>query len=241
MRNLLLFMLLVGLFVFGTRTNGFYFGGIRGEGPTIAQTRDLPTFHTVESDISADIVLHMAPETRAVFSIEANLAPLLQTVVEDGRLRIYFTKPVNYQHNLVIDLYAPAYDGLSMQGSGNVTAADSLKAQAFRVDLTGSGNIKLDRLVCDQLDASITGSGGIELGGMARQMDVNIGGSGECQLRGLSAQTGKVQITGSGNVYCTVQESLDALITGSGDVEYTGAATTIKSSVTGSGDIRRAN
>ncbi len=242
MRNLLLFMLLVALFVFGSQQGGFQFfnfGGTQGKGALVSQTRDLPAFHAVESGIAADLVLHVAPESRIAFSIQENLVPLLKTEVEDGCLKIYFSESVNYQERLVIDVYAPSYDALLMMGSGNMTLQDSVRAQTFTASLSGSGNIRVRQLTSDQVDVSITGSGNVEMGGSTRGMKADISGSGECQLRELSAQSAQVQVTGSGDVSCTVQESLDAAITGSGDIEYQGSATAVKSSVTGSGEITK--
>ncbi len=55
MRNLLIFMLLVAVFVLGNRScnfGNFSFGGVSGEGPVQTETRTANDFHAIDFNIS---------------------------------------------------------------------------------------------------------------------------------------------------------------------------------------------
>jgi hypothetical protein len=88
------------------------------------------------------------------------------------------------------------------------------------------------------VEARISGSGDIELGGNANDLDVVISGSGGFKGYNLKSKDVSVTISGSGNVETAVDGPLDAKISGSGSVYYKGnAAISFKSS--GSGKVKR--
>jgi Putative auto-transporter adhesin, head GIN domain len=66
---------------------------------------------------------------------------------------------------------------------------------------------------------------------------VAIGGSGTALLSRLIARDATASIDGSGSIVLTATHSLDAGISGSGAILYTGNPTQITKSVTGSGTI----
>jgi len=60
MRNLIIFMLLVGVFVLVKRSCHFSFLGVRGEGPLKTETRSLSGFHAVALDLSGDVEISVS-------------------------------------------------------------------------------------------------------------------------------------------------------------------------------------
>lgn len=242
MRYLLIFMLLVGLFMFGSRSfhcNNFGFG-IRGEGPVKTETRSASDFHALETSIAGDVEVSVADNYSVEVQAQENLLPILKTEVKDGVLKIYFSENVSHHENLKIRVSAPAFDGFSIGGSGTIRAMTPIRAENMKMEIAGSGDIFITQAEFGSATTSIAGSGGIELGGKANSLKSEIAGSGDVKAKHLTANELDVSISGSGSVTCDVVQTLKAAIAGSGDVYYSGQPV-VETNVSGSGSVKRLN
>ena len=144
-----------------------------------------------------------------------NLLELIETVVEDGTLKIRFAQSVRTKIGPEFEI-----------GIGTIE----------EVSIAGSGDVKIRQLDTDKLDLSITGSGDCLASGNTSHVSLAIAGSGEADLRKLQANSAKVRITGSGCAIINAKENLSAKISGSGNIRYL-KNPKIQKAVTGSGSI----
>lgn len=240
MRYLLIFMLLVGLFMFGRRSchiNSFGFG-IKGEGPVRTETRDVSDFHAVEVAVAGDVEVSVAENYFVEVQTHENLMPVLKTKVENGTLKIYFDESVSYSEGLKIRVSAPAFDQFTLGGSGTIKVITPIRSDKMALDIAGSGDIFVPQGEFNTLTTSIAGSGGIEIGGTAGILKSEIAGSGDVKGKQLTARELDASIAGSGSVTCDVVEILKAEIAGSGDIFYSGDPQ-VDADVSGSGKVKR--
>lgn len=241
MRNLLIFMALVGIFVLSKRSchgNFFHFGGISGSGPVQTETRIATGFNGIELDISADVEVTVGETYAVEVSAQQNLLPLLKTVVENGALHIYSDENFRNAEGIKIRVTAPVFDRFEVSGSGTLRVLNAIRAEKMNMSVAGSGDIFSMQSDFGSLSTSIGGSGTIELGGKANDMTSDISGSGDVKAKQLSTNSLKVSISGSGTVTADVTTSLDASISGSGDVFYSGTPS-VETSVSGSGTVKK--
>ena len=240
MRYLLIFMLLVGLFMFGSRTFHFnFFGsGIKGEGPVKTETRSAGDFHAIETSIAGDVEVSVADNFSVEVQAQENILPILKTEVEDGTLKIYFSENVSHHEDLKIRVSAPAFDRFSLGGSGTIKVITPIRADNMKMEVAGSGDIFVPQADFGSAKASIAGSGSVELGGKANTLETEIAGSGDIKAKQLTANTLNVKISGSGSVTCDVVQTLKASIAGSGDVYYSGQPA-VETNVSGSGSVKK--
>jgi len=242
MRNLLIFMFLVAVFVLGSRScnfNNFNFGnGIKGEGPVQTETRTVTDFHAIDLNISGNVEVSIGENYAVEISAQQNLLPLLKTEVKDGALRIFCDENMNSSEGIKIRVTAPAFDRFSLAGSGEIRVMNALRAEKMDLNISGSGDVFCPQSDFGVLDISIVGSGDIELGGKTNDMKADISGSGEVRAKSLTTNTLKVNITGSGTVTADVSMDLVANISGSGDVFYSGSPK-VESNVIGSGSVEK--
>jgi hypothetical protein len=239
MRYLIIFMLLVGLFVVGRRWSPFTAFGVRGEGPTVTEVRTVADFHAVKSDIGGKVEIRTGSAYGVTVHVQQNLLPLLKTEVNDnGVLRIYFDGSVNMQQEPKIEVTAPAFDALTLAGSGEIRVLNAVQADKLTVTLAGSGDVVVPSVQLSTLEGQITGSGSLQFGGTAQHFEAEILGSGDVLAQNLRVQTLDASIAGSGSVHCAVAERITGSIAGSGDIYYSGdPRTNVK--ITGSGDVQR--
>lgn len=241
MRNLLIFMFLVAVFVLGNRScNGFHFGfgGITGTGSVQQETRSISNFHAIDLQISGVVEVTIGENYSVEIFAQQNLLPILKTVVEDGTLRIYSDENFNTSDEVKVRLTAPAFDQFSINGSGTIRVLNPIKSDSMALNVGGSGDI-----ICTQgefrvLNTSIDGSGTIELGGKATDMKCDISGSGDVKAKPFTTNSLNVSISGSGTVTADVLKELIASISGSGEVFYSGAPN-VETSVSGSGSVKK--
>jgi hypothetical protein len=241
MRNLLIFMFLVAIFVVGKRScNGLHFGfkGVKGEGPIQTETRSVSGFNAIDLEISGDVEVSVGENFFVEVAAQQNILPVIKTVVENGALRIYCDENLWSSGDIKIRVTAPAFNRFDVGGSGMIRLANALKSERLQLAVSGSGDIKCPQIEVGNLSADIAGSGAIELGGTAGDMRANIDGSGDVRAKGLTTNTLQVNISGSGSVSADVGSSLKADISGSGDVFYSGSPT-VEKNISGSGNVEK--
>ncbi len=139
---------------------------------------------------------------------------------------------------LKLEVTVAGLRGIEVSGSSNVVCKDKLLAEKFEIGIAGSGGIKAE-LEAEKVTVDIAGSGDVKLSGSTACLSASIAGSGELMAGGLRAQSVSVDIAGSGDAEVCADKSLEASISGSGDVVYCGQVKNVKLHSAGSGSVRR--
>ena len=128
----------------------------------------------------------------------------------------------------------PSIRSAQITGSGNM-AVDRAVAAAFEAGLTGSGDLNIDKIEAGAATLRLTGSGDIRAAGQVPKLSLAVQGSGDIDARDLAAETVDVAVRGSGNVRSAARRSATISVAGSGDVQVSGTKDCTISQ-TGSGD-----
>ena len=213
---------------------------IEGNGVIKRQQRELGHFTGVANSLAAKVEVRIGNTESVTIETDENLLPLVETVIEDGMLKI---QPARRHTNLrtrtmKIIVQAKSLDRISLGGSGTIDS-DALRARKMQVDLGGSGTINLKGVEADSLSVNLGGSGDLNTaGGAAKNVSISIGGSGNVKLGAVRSDSVSVTIAGSGEATVWAKDALSLTVAGSGDVNYYGDPRVTKS-VVGSGTARR--
>ena len=213
---------------------------VTGEGPAVTETRDLKNFTGFKSGVSADITLKQTSGSyNVVVKGQKNIISLLKMEVVDGTLKIGFEKgySIGYKEPLKITIEAPSFAYLGMSGSGNVEADGTLSGDKMTISISGSGDFDLKNIKYTDISVGISGSGDVDLAGSVESVDLSISGSGDLNAESLKAQKARCRVSGSGDISLNVSKELDATVSGSGDIRYVGKPASVRTRVSGSGDI----
>ncbi len=134
-----------------------------------------------------------------------------------------------------ITITAPSVNGLSLAGSGDITA-DNLQGDAVKIELAGSGNITVNTVTAKRIKSELAGSGDIVLAGKVDSGEHEIAGSGDLNASKLAHMNAKISIAGSGNADVNATGTVTSEIIGSGDINVTGGAK-CTGSETGTGSL----
>lgn len=182
----------------------------------------------------------------AGFSVQAQGDPRalarLEIGVRNGVLRIRRKNDwrdimPGEDHGATINVTLPALRQVTLAGSGDMNV-DLLGGDAVDASVTGSGDLTIERVDARRVDFAAVGSGTLTtLGGRAGQAKYSVTGSGDLKTRGVASSSGTVSIVGSGDVEAHITGDADVSILGSGDAAISGT-TRCSISRVGSGEAR---
>lgn len=213
---------------------------VQGNGTIKRQVRDTGHFSGVAVSLPGTVEVRTGSGQEGVtIETDDNLLPLIETVVEDGTLKIRNKhNTILRTRNLKIVVQARELDRLALGGSGTIDA-DTLRGPRVRFDVGGSGTIKIKHIEAEAVSVKLGGSGDLKGGdGTARNIAIAVGGSGTVDLGHVRSDSASVTVAGSGDATLWVRNSLSLTVAGSGDVSYYGDPQ-LSTSIVGSGKVRR--
>lgn len=172
--------------------------------------------HGIKLTTSAHVEIRQGATASVVVKCDDNLEELISTKVVDDDLIISATGSYTTREGVAVLITLPRPD---------------------EVELAGSGDIEIKDVTLDSLELELTGSGTIKARGDVKELKVTLAGSGDVKTDQLVARKVTAEITGSGDILVQATQSLNATISGSGRLMYTGSPVDLKKSVTGSGSI----
>jgi hypothetical protein len=212
---------------------------VSGSGTIKSETRAVSGFTGISLSVNGLVEIQQGGAEGVTVETDDNLLPLLETVVENGTLKIRpATRNTSFRtRKIKFIVYAKTIDSLDIAGAGDIRA-EVLKVSALKTSIAGSGDIRIKALDADALTVSIAGSGDFAAGGRAASMDASIAGSGDIKAGNMESKAVEISIAGSGDATVWARETLKVSVAGSGDVKYYGDSQ-VKKSIGGSGSVKR--
>jgi len=230
-------LLLSGVLLISCSSDYPFFSSVKAEGPTVREKIKLDEFKSLNLMISANIQIQQGDVQEVEIEAPRNLIDLLNKEVDDKNWKIKFDKNVRYSEKITLHITVKELTGAAVSGSGSIKGIGDFKNnKSGSLIISGSGNIEIT-MDCQEMEAVISGSGNIQLSGRTSDLDAVISGSGDIHAEKLKAKDVTIAISGSGDGYFDVTESLKVSILGSGSVFYNGTPK-IEASVTGSGKVK---
>lgn len=212
-----------------------------GEGPVVTEDRAVNPFYAVKSSISADVHFTQSAVRGVKVSAQRNILNVLETYTSGNELIIQYRNntSVRSRERIQIEVSSPEIHGLTISGSGNISASDTIESSDLSLTISGSGNIRLDDVITNSLKAKISGSGGILIsGGKINKESLTISGSGSINTENAPAVDVTTNTSGSGEMRVHAVDKLNVKISGSGSVYYKGNPET-DVRISGSGRVRK--
>ena len=137
----------------------------------------------------------------------------------------------------VLDRFSGSNLDLFVKGSGSIDMLGDYQKVYLEVD--GSGDISMDTEAIE-FETRVKGSGDVFLTGETQIHNVDMDGSGNLESFDFVSEVCDVKIEGSGDADIHVTDELSVRILRSGDVRYKGTPT-VDANITGSGQLESVN
>lgn len=210
----------------------------------VSDERQVSNFSGISAGGSLEIKVTMGNKESLRLEGDADAIANITTEVVDGILVIKpKTKWSNWStrfgnNRIKVYITAKKLNSIAMSGSGSLTLENTLNTTELSTSLSGSGTINGTANV-KNLRVTLSGSGNMNISGKSESSSLTVSGSGTFKGKNFSSDNVSVQVSGSADVYTgTVNKALDAVVSGSGSVNYSGNAV-VKKTVIGSGSVSK--
>ncbi len=181
--------------------------GQAGSGISKTESRDLESFERIELSEFGTLNVTIGETPRVTVTTDDNLVQLVETVVENGCLRIKPVTAINPQVDLVIDVTLPKLTSVEVAGAASLNLKD-IQAESLDIELSGACHVQ--------------GSGSVT--------DLSLEMSGACRakLRSLKTENTVVEISGTGSATVFASVSLQAEASGLAKIACYGNPTQVQ-------------
>ena len=214
------------------------FGGERGSGNVIKETRDVSGFHGIEVGGAFEVILIKANKEKVVLEMDDNLLPYVSTKVFGGILEIDNKKDFRNPTELKVTIYYKSIDEIDLSGAASIYSEDIIKTESLEVEASGASDIEL-KLDVAFLEADFSGASKVEFSGRAESVEVEA--SGATVYRAIDLETESCEIDASGasvaRIWVTEELSLEA--SGASSVRYKGSPSIDLISISGAASVRK--
>jgi hypothetical protein len=214
---------------------------LRMEHSTDVQNRKVSGFHAVASTGSFDVVLKQGNTEGVRVEADAEVINEIVTEVRNGTLLIHSKNTHNwgnFWNNRKITIYvtAKSLNSVALTGSGSLKMENEFIADKIQLKLSGSGDFE-GKINVKTVEVMISGSGDFNVAGKADESTIALSGSGDFDGNRLITKSTAIRISGSGDANIYASEKIDASVSGSGDIHYSGHPKSVSKIARGSGDI----
>lgn len=240
MKNIWLFGIVLSAAVLSGCT---YWGRcVDGAGPVVEEIRETGYFTGVRNTGSFDVYVTRSDEIRVEVKAQESLIDIIETRVAGNTLIIELRNNTCIRSSLKIEVHVsmPETEELALDGSGRVFA-DMLSSAEVKISNSGSGNMQIDSTMSESLALNNSGSGSIDVGdSYTDNMDIMQSGSGSIQCANVSGPAEvDIRHNSSGRISAVILDvvELDAMISGSGEIELAGYGEFAEYALSSSGRI----
>jgi hypothetical protein len=184
-------------------------------GGTASEVRATGAFRGIEIAGTIEVEARIAPATRVEVIGEPDRVKQVITSVAGGVLKID-TKGKTGRSRLRVVVTALALETFSISGTGELRATG----------LDGG-----------TIEASIGGTGAMQLAGKAQALRLSVPGTGEVRAKDLVVADATLDVAGTAEAKLYATRSVDARIGGTGAIRVHGRPPTVKKSITGTGIV----
>lgn len=211
--------------------------GIDGNGERDSETRKLASFVKVRTDTELDVEIVQGDRQRVVVDLDSNLLELVQTHVDNETLYIttvhHIGERLDGPH---VRVTVPELAAAKVSGSGSMVLGLDQPELPLDLYVSGSGSLRFEGRTA-AVGAFLSGSGDMRLLGETRDVEFAVTGSGSIRGRELAADSGSLDLSGSGDISADISESVSVRLSGSGQIDLYGGASIDGYDVSGSGDL----
>jgi len=216
---------------------------VRGNGNIKTEDRSVSDFKNVEVDGAAKVLVSQSDHSSVRIECDENLLGYMEVSQQGDRVIIrerhgYHLVPTN---DIKVYVSTKVYNQIKVSGAVDIIGQSKISnPEDLALSVSGAGDIKMD-VDAPRLTADVSGSGSVDLKGQTKDVDLDLTGAGHAHCYDLLAENTKVDISGAGDAEVFASVKLEATVSGAGNVNYKGNATTVNQHVSGAGSVHKAD
>jgi len=190
--------------------------GIKGDGVLKTENRPLSDFSVLEVTGAYQMKWTSGKPALSI-STDQNLLPLIKTSVTGNTLQIESEQTLAPTKGITINLSSASLADVRLTGAISFTAS-KLSGHELKLESNGASSISVD--------------------GSVTNLEVTLSGASKLDAKSLQTQTATVSLNAASYADVTVTETLNASISGTGLLTYSGNPKSVEKNVSGVGRIQ---
>lgn len=190
---------------------------LKGSGREKTVTRNLSGYQRIQIGSGGFDVVYTAGKTYSLkITGDDNLVPWLEADVANGELRLSMTRSYSGKLPMTVAITSPKLEAVAIEGTSTIRL-NAIRAANFLIHSDGAGDLTAN--------------------GQVAFLKIHIFGTGDVDVKQLIADQVQVEVKGAGDVVLTARKSLNASVSGVGDLVYFGRPKNVHTKISGVGDI----
>jgi predicted ester cyclase len=188
---------------------------------TGGESRDVHDFQEVELQGIGTLRITQGDTEALTIEAESRLLRRIESSVRNGRLIIRPSRPIRTREQIIYNLALKQLTALDISGAGQAEAAQ-LTGDRLHLGLSGAGTIAIDALTATTLDVAVSGNAVCTLAGTIDSQTVVLSGASRYVAGDLASNVASVVVQGAAKATVRVAGTLNAQISGAGQIDYYG-------------------
>jgi len=201
------------------------------------QARVIGDFTGVKAGDAFNIEITQGETNSVNVDAPENVQAQIKTELKEGILVISSEGNIKSDKPIIIAIGIKSLNSLDISGSADVNSKNQLTISNLMIESSGAGDVHLDVKGGD-IKTKISGAGDVTLKGNIQNLDATISGAGSLKATALETDKAKVKVSGAGNAKVNVKQSIDADVSGAGDIIYKGNPAERNVNISGAGSVR---
>ncbi len=233
MKNILAIVILIGAF-----TSCEYKSG---SGDIVKRTRSLQPFKRVSASGGVTVEIVQGNTQQVVVEADDNIMEDVETIVDNGQLRISMEDGINYSDmHVKVFITTQELTEISGSASADITVVNVLQSSS-KIELEASSGSSIKALVdAPQATAEASSGAEIDVTGKTKTLKVKASSGASVDAFELLSEDTYADASSGGTVNTHASVKLDAKASSGGSVSYRGPATTVAKESSG-GSITKQN
>lgn len=213
-------------------------------GKTVEKDLVLGDFNKIDNRSLVNVV-YTQGSASAKLTAPEDIIPLIYITNEKGVLKIQIDNryKILVKNSPTLTISSAQLNTVTSLGSGDIQLS-KIKGDNLDVQLKGSGDFSIDKVVLNKLTFNSLGSGDATITSSSSQtLNLSTQGSGDCRIRNYRADSIIGKSVGSGDFILADVDAkiIDILSKGSGDTDLSGKCDNLTIKSNGSGDFNIAD
>ena len=188
---------------------------IMGSGITKEESRELAPFTSVEVTAAFEVAITIGPKQAVTLGVDDNLLPIVETVVQDGRLVVRFATNTSITTTTPqkITIVVPKLDAIVASGATTVNAMVEATA-TMTLEASGASSITVNGLAADVVDVKASGAAKVHLDGKGKRLTLHATGASKVFAPDIPFESATVDLSGTSRGELKATGSIDGSLSG---------------------------
>ncbi|MEM9836800.1 MAG: head GIN domain-containing protein [Bacteroidota bacterium] len=214
---------------------------VKGSGDIETQERSVESrFTEVKSCCSMEVMITKGNERSVSIEADDNILEYIETDFNGSRLTIRTSRGANIEpsQRVKVSITMPTIEGLYASSSSDLIAKGAFSGDELELDVSSSGEIMVD-FTGSEVDIEGSSSGRIKLRGRADVVKADLSSSSKIDATDFTAKRLKAEASSSGRISIEVTDEIDADVSSSGKVYYSGNPSKVFSDASSGGKVKK--